>query len=113
MIPISRDGGTARVLGFPKMVHAGLGHKMCAWARCHVWCKDNNVGMLAPRWFDVRVGPYLRREKEKRQYHRLFTNDGYVKGVRKAIYLATAEHVLETEAGTAFESGSSTGKLVV
>jgi hypothetical protein len=39
--------------------------------------------MLAPRWLYFRLGPYLRREVDKRSYHKLFRKDVYVHGLRR------------------------------
>lgn len=62
----------------------GLGHSLLAWARCVVWCHRSGATMLAPRWLRLRVGPYLRRERDKRNYFLLFSGDGYVGGLRRA-----------------------------
>ncbi|MBT3068360.1 hypothetical protein [Rhodoferax sp. U11-2br] len=39
--------------------------------------------MLAPDWNHLRIGPYLRRERDKREYHRLFQFPHYVHGFRR------------------------------
>jgi hypothetical protein len=57
--------------------------------------------MLAPTWRTLRIGPYLRREREKRQYHRLLTTRGYVSGVRRQWVLRTFRLVDEEDAGSA------------
>jgi hypothetical protein len=49
--------------------------------------------MLAPQWFYLRVGPYLRRERDKRRYHRLFSSEGYVQGVMRWAYLGLARRI--------------------
>ena len=68
----------------------GLGHSLLAWARCFLWCRDNEAAMLAPRWFYFRLGPYLRHETDKRSYHKLFRKDVYVHGVRRLWLLGKA-----------------------
>jgi hypothetical protein len=70
----------------------GLGHSLLAWARCFLWCKDNNVPMLAPRWLYFRLGPYLRHEMDKRSYHKLFRRDGYIHGVHRLWLLGRGKH---------------------
>jgi hypothetical protein len=66
---------------------------MLAWARCHVWCARNGFEMLAPNWRHLRIGPYLRREIDKRAYHRLFTFPDYITGIRREFLLATLPKV--------------------
>ena len=47
--------------------------------------------MLAPRWLQFRFGPYLRREMDKRSYHKLFRKDVYVHGLRRLWLLVVAK----------------------
>ncbi len=73
----------------------GLGHSLLAWARCRVWCDRHGIPMLAPSWLHLqhRIGPLLRRERDNRQYHRLFQFDGYVRGLRRVHLLIGAPRV--------------------
>jgi hypothetical protein len=70
------DGVTQRhtphLYGFPDMGRTGLAHSLLAWGRCAVWCRDTGATMMAPRWLRLRVGPYLRRERDKRNYFLTF-----------------------------------------
>jgi hypothetical protein len=56
---------------------------------------DNQVPMIAPSWLRLRgrIGPWLRRESDKRQYQRLFRFPDYVTGWRRLALLATRERV--------------------
>lgn len=72
------------VYGHADVGRFGLGHSLLAWARCVVWCHRSGATMLAPRWLRLRVGPYLRRERDKRNYFLLFSGQGYVGGPRRA-----------------------------
>jgi hypothetical protein len=74
--------------GYPDLMRAGLGNMMYPWARCFIWCRKEGAAMLAPRWFKLRLGPYVRREADKRRYDRLFTSNGYVTGMKRARVLA-------------------------
>jgi hypothetical protein len=65
------------------------------WARCVVWCVDTGATMLAPRWFKLRLGPYLRREPDKRRYDRLFRSDSYKGGPSKMATLLRARAIDE------------------
>lgn len=99
--------------GYPSMVRAGLGHMMGAWARCVVWTRTHSVPMLAPQWRQFRIGPYLRRELDKRSYHPLFTSDGYVDGVPRLAAIALARRVPEADAEAALVAGGRGPTLVV
>lgn len=43
--------------------------------------------MLAPVWFKLRIGPYLRKERDKRNYFLLFTRGSAVGGFRRVVAL--------------------------
>lgn len=83
----------ANLYGFPDIGRFGLGHSMLAWARCEVWCRNNNARMLGPRWLRPRLGPYLRRERDRREYFKLFTNEGYVGEPWRTVLLASARKI--------------------
>jgi hypothetical protein len=70
---------------------AGLGNMLIPWARCFLWCIDNNARMIAPHWTKLRIGPYLRRERDKRNYQRLFTSNQYIDGLLRLYLLATTK----------------------
>jgi hypothetical protein len=75
------------IYGHADVGRYGLGHSLLAWARCVVWCHQTGAKMLAPRWLRLRVGPYLRRERDKRNYFLLFSGSGYVGGVARIWHL--------------------------
>lgn len=79
--------------GYPDMGRTGLGHSLLAWGRCAVWCRDTGATMLAPRWLRARVGPYLRRERDKRNYFLLFHKGDYVSEPVRSALLLTANRV--------------------
>lgn len=89
------ERASASLFGYPKIGRAGLGNELFAWARCFVWCRDNGAAMLRPQWRQVHIGPYLRFERDKRSYHRLFHGDGYVGGGRRAQALLWGRRVDE------------------
>jgi len=55
----------------PKMPRAGLGHSMFTWAEAYRQYKLNEATFIHPHWLRVRIGPYLRREKEKMLYRKI------------------------------------------
>lgn len=73
--------------GYPDVGRFGLGHSLLAWARCVVWCDQTGSRMLAPRWLRLRIGPYLRGERDKREYFKLFNQDGYIGTIRRTFLL--------------------------
>lgn len=87
----------ALVFGYPKLVKAGLGHMLGAWGRCFLWCRQSQSQMIAPKWFQFRIGPYLRNEKDKRQYHKFFHSNGYIDGIWRLWLLGGGEKATEAE----------------
>jgi hypothetical protein len=77
-----------KIYGYPDIGNFGLGHSLLAWARCYIWCHNMGAIMLGPRWLRLRIGPYLRRERDKRNYALLFNNYGYVNGMARYWILA-------------------------
>lgn len=56
----------------PRMGRAGLGNELFPALRAAEIAADLDGTLVAPRWFQLRVGPTLRGERDKRQYWRLF-----------------------------------------
>jgi hypothetical protein len=88
----------------------GLTHGLLAWARARLWCEQNNATMLAPFWFKLRVGPYLRRERDKRNYSLLFNNGTAVAGIKRLSVLIFAHKVKVLDA---WPATPNTGKATV
>jgi hypothetical protein len=85
------DSLNGKLYGYAIPGRYGLGHSMLAWARCFLWCRASKAEMLAPDWQYFRLGPYLRREMDKRSYHKLFRKDVYTSGLKRLWLLATAK----------------------
>jgi hypothetical protein len=83
--------------GFAELGRFGLGHRLLAWARCVIWCRETGASMLAPGWLSIPVGPWLRRERDKRLYFLLFRSDVYVSGLERLRILATASRIEATD----------------
>lgn len=49
----------------------GLGHALVSYSRAFCYHADELAQFVHPIWFKIRVGPYLRREADKRNYHRI------------------------------------------
>lgn len=75
-------------LGAIRLGGAGLGNILFIYGRALVFAKKNNRELIWPTWASIKVGPYLRKEKDKRFYGDLFNNNsGYVTGIKKIILL--------------------------
>lgn len=79
--------------GYADVGRFGLAHGLLAWARCVCWCHDTGAQILAPRWLRIRIGPYLRRESDKRSYHRLFHSGSQISGIARAWRLSTSARI--------------------
>lgn len=80
-----------KLYGYPSLMKAGLGNMLFTWADCYLWCKDHNAEMIAPFWTKLRIGPYLRKEKDKRSYHRLFNSQDQISGYKRLFLLPTVQ----------------------
>lgn len=77
----------------------GLGNMLFPWARAEIFCRDHGARMLAVRWTNVfRVGPWLRRERDKRYYFRHFTNRSYICGPRRMLASMLLRRMSEQDA---------------
>lgn len=71
----------------------GLTHGILAWARCRVWCEQHGATMVAPFWLKLRIGPYLRREFDKRNYFLLFHPGRGVAGLKRLALVLGAKRI--------------------
>lgn len=69
--------------------------------------------MIAPVWTQLRLGPYFRREHDKRQYQRLFRHHGYVNGLRRVALLALLPKIPEDANGLPANSAGAAARIVV
>ena len=95
-----------QVYGYAMPGRYGLGNMLLPWARCFLWCRDNQAPMIAPRWTYLRLGPYLRRERDKRNYQRFFRQDGYISGLRRALLLVSTRRLTEEQAAEVAGEGT-------
>lgn len=71
-------------LGIVRLGGAGLGNLLFTFARTVAIAEQNNMRIIWPTWPSIKIGPWIRREKDKRFYGDLFCNDGqYVGGFKK------------------------------
>ncbi len=88
---------SGQLYGYPELGRYGLAHGILAWARCVIWCEETGAKMIAPVWLRPRIGPYLRRERDKRNYFLLFKDRRAITGMARAFLLMTGAR---REAGT-------------
>ena len=75
---------------------AGLGNLLFMYSRAFKFAKENNCEFIWPTWKSIKIGTWLRGEKDKRFYGDLFRNNsGYVGGIKKKWKLHTAKKVTE------------------
>jgi hypothetical protein len=84
---------SGKVYAIPVLGRYGLTHGILSWARALIWCKQNGATMLAPFWLTVRIGPYLRRERDKRNYFLLFHKGAAVGGAKRLAILVRSKKI--------------------
>jgi hypothetical protein len=82
-----------RLYGYADVGRFGLGHGLLAWGRCVVWAHECDASIIAPQWLRLRIGPYIRGERDKRFYYGLFHRGRQIGGVRRAHLLTFAERL--------------------
>lgn len=69
---------------------AGLGNLLFIYARAIVLSQNRNLRMIWPTWPSLKIGPWIRKESDKRFYNDLFKNKGTaIDGLKKCQLLMT------------------------
>jgi len=85
-------------LGIIRLGGAGLGNIMFTWARAAVFARDHHCRMIWPTWPSLKLGPVLRRERDKRFYGDLFVSGKQdIAGLKKLWKLLCCTRIPETE----------------
>lgn len=66
---------------------AGLGNILFPWATAIVYAKTHNLTRLQTTWKSLKIGTFLRKERDKRMYFDLFTGKDGVGGLKKFLLL--------------------------
>lgn len=75
---------------------AGLGNLLIQWARAVALSKQHSIPLIAPTWPQLKIGPFLRGEKDTRTYFGLFrTLDDEISGFKKMWLLNTMPKIGE------------------
>jgi len=85
------------LFALPLVGRAGLGNGLFPWARAELFAQQSGARVLAPRWAGFRLGPYLRREPEKRSYSNFFRAPQHVSGVSSFMIRTFAHRVPESQ----------------
>lgn len=72
--------------GFFRLSGPGLANCMFFAANAYLASVKKNGKFIEPTWFKFSIGPWIRRERDKRFYSRIFRNYG-IGGARKAVIL--------------------------
>lgn len=63
---------------------AGLGNLLFLWSRAIIAAKEHKCGLIWPTWPSIKLGPWIRKEKDKRFYANIFhNNSGMIDGLNK------------------------------
>lgn len=77
---------------------AGLGNLMLIYSKALKIAIENNAQIIWPTWPSLKIGPWIRRERDKRFYGDLFENhSGYIDGIKKTIILHRKKRYMEDD----------------
>lgn len=85
-------------LFFFRFFGSGLGNLLFPWARAVVHAKNTKSKVIWPTWTQLKIGPIIRRETDKRMYSNLFLKtDKYIGGIKKLSLLLTCKKISEND----------------
>lgn len=69
----------------------GLANCLFVYGKAIVEAHKHNATIIAPTWFNISVGPYLRRQKDKRHYLGQLTSENEINGLKRLFFLLTGK----------------------
>ena len=96
---------------YASLGRTGLANMLFPWARALAISEATGATLLPERWRKLRLGPWLRREADKRQYQKLFRRPSASGVVARSSALLGA--TLWDEQGQRIRGGSKANVLVV
>lgn len=84
---------------FVRFSGSGLANGLFVWARAILRAKQTDAKLVSPTWFNISMGPYLRKEKDKRHYLGLFLRGDEISGIKKWFVLTFMKSEVDTVAG--------------
>lgn len=80
---------------YAKLPRAGFGNKLLVWARALVFAHLNDIPLYVSSWAEIHIGPFLRNEKNKRQYWGYFNHRNRPGFLKKLLFLCWFEKIHE------------------
>lgn len=66
------------------------------WARAIVYAHLNHYKVISPTWPQIKIGTILRKERDKRTYHKIFkNNDNFISGNKRIFCLLINKRIKE------------------
>jgi len=101
-------------MGLFRVSGVGLGNLLFAWARSIVLARQYCLTPIWPTWTQLKLGPILRGEKDKRIYHDLFSSPpDYIHGLEKLYLLTKLERIAEDEIDKGFLQNVDPKKSII
>ena len=72
---------------------AGLGNIMFPWATALVYAKKHNLKSIQTTWKNLKFGTFIRKEKDKRMYMDLFSENDGISGFKKFFLLNFSNNI--------------------
>jgi len=85
-----------KLYAYPSLGRAGFGNELFPYTRALVWAEASGALLIAPTWPSLRLGPYLRRERDKRHYQSILRPMG-LSGAKKLATLSLLPRHVEDE----------------
>ena len=73
---------------------AGLGNIMFPWATALVYARNNKLQIIQTTWKNLKIGTFLRKERDKRMYMDLFSEADRVSGFKKFFLLNFSNNIM-------------------
>lgn len=70
-------------LKFLRIGGSGIGNCLFVFSKALIYAKKHQIRLINPAWINISIGPYLRREVDKRHYLSIYYKNG-VSGIIKA-----------------------------
>lgn len=72
----------------------GMGNLLFTYFDAFIFCKENDCQFIWPTWMSLKIGPWIRREKDKRLYCGLYTPENWqIAGIKKVLLLLFSKKV--------------------
>lgn len=71
---------------YADLPRGGLGNKLLVWARAVSFSRLNDMPLYVSNWSELKIGPYLRKEKCKRQYWGYFSRHNRPSALMRLVF---------------------------